>query len=993
MRWVLCAFLTLASCAAGSADGDPADAADAAPLAAGEPAFESIGMRQGLTSSSIYSILVDRHGFVWFAGDNGVHRYDGQTVHTIDREPDRADTLSSRTNAAIEQTKDATWILSFAGELQRLDAATGSISTIALARDDARRPGRGTRMVVDAADVLWIGTDVGLFRFDPRARTSTSIALGAGAEARVTLLGLAADGKRLFAGGVDGRVYSLDPADPLHVELLFGFDEEPGAPVPLALAASADALWLGTTQGVYRYDLAKRTLDRGGVPLEAARDRVKAIAVGRDGVVWFGGEHRSGLFRYDPASGAVAVYRHHPDDPHSLSSDRIHALSIDAHDNLWIGLVRDGANRLRTSQAGAVTYRDDGQPGNSFCAVRELPDGRLAVSRCGGSLAVLDPRTGAVTPRDAELDAALDHAAPTLTSHAIVSDGRGGFWLPSDGLGLLHWEVGAGAATRLPTQSADGAVLPNPYMNDALLDSRGRLWVACSLGLATLTDDGAALRLLDPATEPGSLLTGGVLRVSEGAGGALWIGSTQGLLRYEPDARRVERFRHDPRDTRSLSDDLVVATLTTRDGALWVGTQAGLNRAVATGGKLVFKRYGLAEGLPDQTVNALVEDANGGLWAGTNRGIATYDAARDRFRAYAPADGVPDDTVNWRAGALTSDGSVWFGTFSGLLRIYPERLGAMEPQPLMLSSYEIGGRARINLGGPVVEPLATTYTAARVRFNVTTFGARRPLSYRLLGLEPAWQNMPASQSVGYDPLPAGEYRFEVRQMGRDGAWEPPALSVPLAVEPPPWRTSTAYMLYALALIGALALVASGYRAKLDRERRHVRELHQLANFDVLTGLPNRTNFSEQLARALTDSAPLALIFIDLDRFKNINDSLGHRFGDQVLVAATRRFREALPAAAELARLGGDEFTVVLPRLHNEREAALVAQRLLDAFATPLRVDGSDVVVTLSLGISLAPVHASDPATLIQYADSAMYYAKAAGRNTFRFFHLEMIAQV
>jgi len=342
---------------------------------------------------------------------------------------------------------------------------------------------------------------------------------------------------------------------------------------------------------------------------------------------------------------------------------------------------------------------------------------------------------------------------------------------------------------------------------------------------------------------------------------------------------------------------------------------------------------------------------------------------------------------------VASDGSVWFGTSSGLLRVYPDRLGAAEPQPLMLSSYEVGGRARINLRGPAIEPLVTSYTAARVRFNVATFGDHRPLSYRLVGLEAGWQNMPASQSVGYDPLPPGDYRFEVRQRGRDGAWEAPALAVPLSVEPPPWRTPAAYALFALAIAGGVALVVSGYRAKLERERRHVRELHRLANFDPLTGLPNRTQFSEALAGALADSAPLALIFIDLDRFKNINDSLGHRFGDQVLVAATRRFREALPAHARLARLGGDEFTVVLEKLHHEREAALVAQSLLEAFATPLRVDGSDVVVTLSLGVSLAPAHASDPATLIQYADSAMYFAKAAGRNTFRFFQLEMIAQV
>jgi diguanylate cyclase (GGDEF)-like protein len=429
-------------------------------------------------------------------------------------------------------------------------------------------------------------------------------------------------------------------------------------------------------------------------------------------------------------------------------------------------------------------------------------------------------------------------------------------------------------------------------------------------------------------------------------------------------------------------------------GALWAGTQAGLNRLEHRDGERArFRRYGVADGLPDQTIDALASDARGTLWVGTNRGIASRDG--ERFRAYTPSDGVPDSSVNWRAAFAARDGTVYFGTTTGLVRVFPDRLRLIEPPPLRLSGYEIAGATRINLAGDAVPALETGYAEARVRFQVAAFGDHRRLSFRMVPLEPQWRAMPASLSIGYDPVPPGRYRFEVRRMGADGVWHAPALAIPLQVRPPPWRTGPAYASYAAALgAAALALVVA-WRRRRSAQKRHVAELVRLATFDTLTGLPNRTRFADELAAAMRAETPtpLALLFIDLDRFKNINDSLGHGFGDLVLVAAAERLRAALPPGARLARLGGDEFTVVLPHLHNDRDAATVAQQLISAFASPLRVEGSDVVVTLSIGIGLFPGHARDPTTLTQYADSAMYYAKSGGRNAYRFFQPEMVAQV
>jgi diguanylate cyclase (GGDEF)-like protein/PAS domain S-box-containing protein len=166
-------------------------------------------------------------------------------------------------------------------------------------------------------------------------------------------------------------------------------------------------------------------------------------------------------------------------------------------------------------------------------------------------------------------------------------------------------------------------------------------------------------------------------------------------------------------------------------------------------------------------------------------------------------------------------------------------------------------------------------------------------------------------------------------------------------------------------------------------------LEHLAHHDPLTDLPNRllvlSRLNAAIERALRQHRRLAVLYIDLDDFKTINDSLGHPAGDQVLVVIAHRLRARLREQDTVARLGGDEFLVLLEDLESVEDAARVAQALIDLCAAPIALnDGQEMFVGLSIGISLCPDNAEETTTLIQYADAAMYQAKREGRNTYRF---------
>jgi diguanylate cyclase (GGDEF)-like protein/PAS domain S-box-containing protein len=180
---------------------------------------------------------------------------------------------------------------------------------------------------------------------------------------------------------------------------------------------------------------------------------------------------------------------------------------------------------------------------------------------------------------------------------------------------------------------------------------------------------------------------------------------------------------------------------------------------------------------------------------------------------------------------------------------------------------------------------------------------------------------------------------------------------------------------------------------ITSRKRAEMELRYLANYDMLTGLANRALLMRQLGQALEDARVaghgLAMLFVDLDRFKQINDNLGHAAGDDLLRAVGERMRAALPPRAFLARQGGDEFTVLLDQVSGAAEAAEVATRLLRAFDEPMQVRGHDVPVTPSIGVALHPEHADRPEDLLRFADAAMYAAKSAGRNAWRLYDAAM----
>lgn len=192
-------------------------------------------------------------------------------------------------------------------------------------------------------------------------------------------------------------------------------------------------------------------------------------------------------------------------------------------------------------------------------------------------------------------------------------------------------------------------------------------------------------------------------------------------------------------------------------------------------------------------------------------------------------------------------------------------------------------------------------------------------------------------------------------------------------------------------------LASRLVAAVDvtEQRRTVERFSHLAYHDPLTGLPNRALFRERLEEAIADAKSrrddVGVLFLDLDRFKAINDTLGHAVGDELLCQVAARMRSCVAESDTVARLGGDEFAIVSKSSEGRRDVRVLAETLISTISRRYMIEGSSLSIGTSVGVAMAPIDGENPETLLERADQALYDAKTAGRGTFRFYRSPVIA--
>ncbi len=946
----------------------PALAASTSPLPEGRIPFQMYGASQGLGNLAVWCLEQDVDGFLWVGTEDGLFRYDGLRFQAFGKE---AGLRTTWVRALCQSGDGSLWIGTTHGLSVR---EKGTIR--GLGESEGIPQAEVFALALDGESRVWVATDRGLYR--QRAGTRA-------------------------------------------------FDPAPGWPNQ----ALARGLWI---DGPSVYVLSQARLlryDLGGMkaPVEVAgpwRERLDAVLKDGQGRLWV--RSRSGLWmRPNPNAAFQDLSRRL--GPAAYDG----ALRLTSRGVLLIPTV-DGLVRIR-GQAWEMLGASQGVPTPYVNRALEDREGCLWVGGLGLHRTLSREVWRQYTVQDGIVGGVV---------RALLKDGKGqmlvgttngicvaqnGQWKPVRGTlqqaflamaaepGGAVWVGGAPARLRrwFPGQNRwDEFSRPGSTITGMVADPEGVIWVATRReGLFRVVAEGNSHRV-EAVQPPGIGAEARIQSMAVGREGRVWMASTHGLLLREKGEWRWLG------QAQGLKSEALTAVHERPGGEVWVSYEdvQGLSRFRFEEGRLVLQQHlDRAQGFSAPKAYFMREDALGRLWIGTSQGVVLCD--RNGFHPFSAADGLPGDDCNGSAFLAEPNGDVWVGTLGGLGRFRNELFeGAPKPPESFVLSVAFGSR---RVTGPFPTSLEIPKRDADIEFRFTgltyLYETRVIHQIRLAGLEETWRDTDIRQAR-YTNLGPGDYRFEVRAGFGDGNWGP-AAGFSFRVLPAWYQTWWFRSLLGLGLLGLVGLALRARLKVLERRNRELETLvdtrthalaeaneilQQLTVTDPLTGLKNRRfldlTIQDDLAKVHRDyqtlrrgqtmrmpsNVDMVFLMVDLDHFKEVNDTYGHAAGDYLLQQVRDRLLEAVRDSDTVVRWGGEEFLVVAR--HTDRsQGSFIASRILELMRSrPFDMgNGVQITKTCSLGYCPYPIVSDRPDAMgwhqvVALADRCLYAAKRSGRD-------------
>jgi diguanylate cyclase (GGDEF)-like protein len=952
----------------------------------------------------------DEEGFLWLGTQTGLVRWDGYKLRRYASAAEQEGSLpDSFITALMVDSRGRLWVGTSAGGLVGYDRASDRFRSPL--RADARLSHRSVFALQDDGEGgLWVGTGRGLDHVDPktghiRRYAGNAAETGLPAQA-VQALALTPD-KALWVGtdkGLFRRAAGQGRFAP--VDLVPG-----GQPphVKRLLVDPGGRLWIGTrSHGAFVVTDASATA-RSLKQLARSTDRelerhsIFALVAATDTQVWLGTEG-GGIVRVDTSTWRVRRERHLDQIASSLPDNDVYALFRDRHGVVWVSTdTALSSHAPRERQVSSWLYGGHAQLSHlNVPALLTLDDGRVWLASGDGGVDIVHPDQGRV----ARIKPDAAHAASALPLGRVISMLRG-----PDGqiyLGTQHGLYRSdGQGKRVQRIEIDGrspveAVWAMTWLGD-------RLWLGGVDGLWGLSPTARGEWRVDHRDAGAVVGDARITTLLPARDGTLWVGTRTGLARLDTGAMTAQRVANDTPRHAGVPWIFISSLAYDARGRLWVGTFGEGLRLLATPDDPAgpVQRIGVNQGLPHNGVDALVVDAQGDVWASTDDGLARVRGSDLSVDAFGAERGVGIQVYWTNSAGMASDGSVIFGGTGGVTIVDPRQpKRASGPPAIAVTELKVGNEPTQPAYGR--STAAVTVAPAKrdvlVEFVALDYFApeKNKYEHRLVGYDAQWVASDHTRRLAaYTNLPPGRHMLELRAAGHDGVWSSP-LRIPLDVVPNWYETAWFKLLAGAAAATLLLGFAQARTVYLRRRQRALealvaertrqladsqRELEKIAYFDSLTGLANRRLFNDELRRLCAQTkrsgVGFALLLIDLDKFKHVNDTLGHDAGDALLVAVARALEQSVRETDRVARLGGDEFAILLPEATADERIACVCERLFGKLAQPVDHQGQRLQPQASVGAAICPVDGQTPDELYKSADLALYAAKGAGRNCWR----------
>ena len=931
-------------------------------LQAQEYSFRNYGSAEGLNDLSVRAIYQDRVGFLWVATLNGFFRYDGERFEAFGV----AQGVPSSPNTAFGDAPDgsllalgAYGLIRFRGN--RFEAVQGPFNNT-YGAIGIQADGKGHTFIGTDVGLIELSTKPGTDGFALRILPQTAGSSGAAAE------GVLVDGETVWYGcGLElcrmeksgTQVYGRESGLPAH-------------PVVAILKDHAGNLWVRLRDvGELVLPIGQKQFRRPDF-LRPGQILTSIPAIDADGRVLMpmpdglliGAERNWQTIDHTAGLRGVA---------YTAFEDRQHSL--------WVGMEGRGLVQWRGYREWENYSTTSGLANEAVYEILPQPGGPIWAGTEGGLLRGERQSIGIRWKVVAGLEG--------VPIHSVRAASKGTLWLSTKTRGVARLDVNSGKVEWFgEAQGLNKAVFVLRF------DRQQRLWAGTDAGLFM------AEAPYEKFTRVSELPVTRFWTIAESSDGTLWAGGKSGLFSFIGG--------HWKNYTESDPSKRQVLTLGAgANGTMWVGYRLTneIDRIhLRPGGMDIEKNVQRPDS--NEIVYFMESDTQGRMWVGTDHGAEVWDGKR--WSHYVMSDGLVWNNCNPNAFAAEPDGTIWIGTSGGLSRFKPRpRYSLDTPIEVVFTKLEMGGADVSGQSNPSFEmhtnSLVARYSALNaIRANAVIF------RYQLEGANSAWTET-TQRELRLARLAPGDYKLEIEAQDGDGVWRAHRAEFAFSILTPWYRT---WWFFALCVLIPLCATGFFYRIRMAaaRAREHDLQLlvdaqktiENLAFYDPLTELPNRRMLLDRLRQTLAISARTgrlrALLFVDLDKFKSLNDSLGHQAGDQLLQETARRLTATVRSSDTVARLGGDEFVVILEELSALSEEAAahaetIAAKMLAVTSQPYLLADHECLITSSIGITVFGVQPLSTEEVLHQADTAMYQAKAKGGNTARLFAPELQAAV
>lgn len=816
-------------------------------LMAREFYFRHYNNRHGLSHNTVYCVLQDRKGFMWFGTEDGLNRFDGHTFKVYrynSYQPERS--LSNDHILSLFEDSNGTLWVCTAYSICRYDEASDSFRPFTFPTGNSS--GEYFSMLAeDKKQNLWMASPGRIIKYS--LPDSSFVAWPPDQSFSPTAITITAAGEPLFADASSLYQYNPETGRFTSIPILTDREREERTTISAICDVPGEGTLIGTTkEGVKFRPSASRAVETIIPDIQ-----VRAITPFSNSEYWIASE--SGLYIYNMVTRQTINLRKSPTNEYAISDNAIYSITRDREGGMWLGCFFGGISYLPSGYInfshfiGGKTHLQ--MSGNAIREICADNYGNLWMGTEDNGINRFNLSSGEITNFTLN---SPPHPLSATNIHGLLTDSNR-LWVGTFNKGIELLSLPSGRHLKQYTLENTGGGLKSDFILCFHYLPDGQFLAGTATGTVVYDRKNDSFR-------PWKDINALVRQIYTDTEHNTWVATNNGLFRYDPRKDSLARYSYNPANSQTLPSNNTTSVFRDSEGRIWITTVNGLS--MYNSQTDAFTRITVEDGLPSNITYRILEDDDHIFWISTANGLVRFNPDTHTMRTFTYTDGLHETQFNYSSSYRSPEGIMYMGTINGMIAFDPGqfREDTYTP-PVYITQIHVPGHRYTHTGDAASGTEAITMPWNRSTFSLSyvalTFTSPDAISYayKLEGADKDWNLMGRHKSVTFANLAPGRYTFRVKSTNSSGLWQENERQLGITIVPPFWMTRWAYAFYAIIALALAALFYQYKKSKLEEKHRtaEIQHLQQILELAV-SPMDNQflRDFEKYIESRLTDTS-------------------------------------------------------------------------------------------------------------------------------------------